>query len=143
MQTQTLNQSAAPITANIRETAETTAPRAAKRKEKPAHIPLLDGSFVTVTEQAKEELQSDYGVTGGKIVNGEVVVWIEGRIVNCGKVIQRSASYVSLKDVLACWVYRIEHLLDDADQVFLLKDGNPRNLLMSNITVSPRRPEFL
>jgi hypothetical protein len=120
-----------------------TAPRTPKGAETRAHLPLLDGTFVTVTEQAKEELQNDYGVTGGKIVDGEVVVWIEGRIVNCGKVIQRSASYVSLKDVLACWVYRMERLLDDADQVFLLKDGNPRNLLMSNISVSPRRPEYL
>ncbi|SRR5258708_27762672 len=143
MQTETLNQYTAPRAPKGRETAAYTAPRAAKRREKPAHIPLLDGSFVTVTEDAKEELQSDYGVTGGKIVNGEVVVWIEGRIVHCGKVIQRSASYVSLKDVLGCWVYRLESLLDDAEQVFTLKDGNPRNLLLSNIGVSPRRPEFL
>ena len=120
-----------------------TAPRTAKGAEKRAHVPLLDGTFVIVTEEAKEELVRSYGVTGGRYRDGEVQVWIEGRIVNCGKVIQRSASYVSLKDVLGCWVYRLEHLLDDADQVFVLKDGNPRNLLRSNLSVSPRRPEYL
>src|SRR5438309_503304 len=105
------------------------APRAPKRAETRAHLPLLDGTYVTVTEEAKEELARSYGITGGRVRDGEVQVWVEGRIVNCGKVIQRSASYVSLKDVLACWVYRMERLLDDADQVFLLKDGNLRNLL--------------
>ena len=128
-QTQTRNQSAAPI--------------APHRAETRAHLPLLDGTFVIVTKDAKEELRKDYGITGGRVRDGEVQVWVEGRIVNCGKVIQRSASYVSLKDVLGCWIYRLEHLLDDAEQVFVLKDGNPRNLLMSNIAVSPRRPEYL
>jgi hypothetical protein len=123
--------------------AGTTAHRAARRREKAAHLPLLDGTYVIVTAEAKEELAKDYGITGGRFREGEVQVWVEGRIVNCGKVIQRSASYVSLRDVQACWVYRMEGLLDDAEQVFVLKDGNPRNLLMSNITVSPRRPEYL
>jgi hypothetical protein len=140
MQTQTANQSGALITAH---SAATRAPRAKRQREKAAHLPLLDGSFVIVTAEAKAELAKDYGVTGGRFRDGEVQVWIEGRIVNSGKVIQRSASYVPLKDVLACWVYRMERLLDDADQVFILKDRNPRNLLMSNIAVSARRPEFL
>jgi hypothetical protein len=123
---------------------QATAPRAAnKHRETAAQIPLLDGTYVIVTKEAKEELARSYGITGGRVRDGEVQVWVEGRIVNCGKVIQRSASYVSLKDVLGCWVYRLEHLLDDAEQVFVLKDGNPRNLLQSNISVSPRRPEYL
>ena len=122
---------------------QTTVHGAPQSAEKRAHVPLLDGTYVIVTKDAKEELVRSYGVTGGRYRDGEVQVWIEGRIVNCGKVIQRSASYVSLKDVLACWVYRLERLLDDAEQVFVLKDGNPRNLLLSNIAVSPRRPEFL
>jgi hypothetical protein len=139
MQTQTENQPAH----SAAKSAATTALRAARKREKTAELPLLDGTYVTVTAEAKEELALGYGVTGGRFREGEVQVWIEGRIVNCGKVIQRSASYVPLRDVLACWVYRMERLLDDADQVFILKDGNPRNLLMSNIAVSPRRPEFL
>jgi hypothetical protein len=121
-----------------------TAPRAPHANEETAaYLPLLDGTNVIVTEQAKEELADTYGVTGAKIVNGEVVCWIEGRITNCGKVIQRSASYVPMRDVLACWVYDLKNLLDDDDQFFVLKDGNPRNLLASNIGVSPRRPEYL
>jgi hypothetical protein len=140
MQTQTLNQSGAQ---NAAKSAATTAPRAARKREKAAQLPLLDGTSVTITAEAKEELAEGYGVTGGRFREGEVQVWIEGRIVNCGKVIQRSASYVPLKDVLACWVYRMERLLDDAEQVFVLRDKNPRNLLMSNISVSARRPEFL
>jgi hypothetical protein len=143
MQTQTLNQSAASIAANSRETAAYTAPRAPKSAETRARLPLLDGTYVIVTKEAKDELLKDYGITGGRVRDGEVQVWVEGRIVNCGKVIQRSASYVSLKDVLGCWVYRLESLLDDADQVFVLKDCNPRNLLKSNFGVSPRRPEYL
>ena len=131
MQTQTVteNQSAAPSAPTFIETL--------------ACIPLLDGTSVIVSEDAKEILEADYGVTGGRFREGEVQVWIEGRITNCGKVIQRSASYVSLKDVLACWVYGLKHLLDDDYQVFVLKDGNPRNLLASNIGASPRRPEYL
>jgi hypothetical protein len=122
-----------------------TAPRAPHANgETAAYLPLLDGTNVIVTEQAKEELADTYGVTGAKIVNGEVVCWIEGRIVTgLGKILQRSANYVSLKDVLACWIYDLRNLMEDADQVFILKDGDPRNLLDSNIGVSPRRPEYL
>ena len=121
---------------------QATAQRAAyKRRE--AQIPLLDGTYVIVSEDAKEDLQNDYGITGGRFRDGEVQVWVEGRIVNCGKVIQRSASYVSLKDVLSCWVYDLKYLVDDDDQVFVLKDGNPRNLLRANISVSARRPEYI
>jgi hypothetical protein len=126
-----------------RRNGDSGAPRTPKSAEKRANLPLLDGTFVIVTEEAKEELETRFAVTGGRYRDGEVQVWVEGRIVNCGKVIQTSASYVSLKDVLGCWVYRLESLLDDADQVFVLKDGNPRNLLRSNIAVSPRRPEYL
>ena len=108
-----------------------------------ASIPLFDGTSVVVTAKAKHDLEKFYGVTGGKVVNGEVQVWIEGRIVNCGKVIQRSASYVSLKDVVALWIYDLRNLFDDDDQTFVLKDGDLRNLLPSNIGASPRRPEYL
>ena len=127
------------------QTAETSAPRAPKMSaETRAHLPLLDGTFVTVTSQAKHDLEKYYGVTGAKMANGEPVCWIEGRIVTgLGKILQRSANYVSLKDVLALWIYDLRSLLDDDDQVFVLKDGNPRNLLLSNIAVSPRRPEYL
>jgi hypothetical protein len=118
-----------------------TAPRAPI--ETPAYIPLLDGTTCMVTEWAKEELESDYGITGGRYRDGQVEVWVEGRITNCGKVIQRSANYVPLRDVLGCWVYDLKSLLDDADQFFVLKDGNPRNLLASNFSASPRRPEYL
>ena len=140
MQTRTENQSTVHSAAK---SAATTAPRAASKRERAAQLPLLDGSFVTVNAEAKDELAKDYGVTCGRFRDGAVQVWIEGRITNCGRVIQRSASYVPLRDVLACWVYRMERLLDDAEQVFVLRDSNPRNLLMGNIAVSARRPEFL
>jgi hypothetical protein len=133
MQTQTLNQSSAP---NAPKSAATTAPRA-------AHLPLSDGTWVIVTEDAKAELVQEYGIVRGTIANGEVVVWLDGaRMVTRGRVLQRSASYVSLKDILACWVYGFKHFLEDTDQRFVLNDGNPRNLLPSNIGVSQRRSEY-
>jgi hypothetical protein len=124
-------------------TAETSAPSAPQSLDV-ASIPLFDGTSVLVTAKAKDDLEQFYGVTGGKVVNGEVQVWIEGRIVTgLGKILQRSASYVSLKDVVGLWIYDLRHLLDDDDQTFLLKDGDSRNLLPSNIGASPRRPEYL
>jgi hypothetical protein len=133
MQTQTENQSTAYSAAK---SAETTGPGAAQ-------LPLLDGTYVTVTVDAKREIAEQYGIISGAIANGEVQVWLENaRIVTRGRVLSRSASYVSLKDILACWIYGLKYLLEDTDQRFVLKDGNTRNLLPSNIGVSQRRPAY-
>jgi hypothetical protein len=129
MQTQTLNQSGAQ-----------NAPKSAETR---AHLPLPDGTYVTVTVDAKREIAEQYGIISGAIANGEVQVWLENaRIVTRGRVLSRSASYVSLKDILACWIYGLKDLLEDTDQRFVLKDGNPRNLMPSNIGVSQRRPAY-
>jgi len=100
----------------------------------PTRFPLADGSHATITALAALMLEEKFGITRGRLKKGAggndaVVVSVA------------SGNEVRLLDLLSVFIY-LGHktLIEDPDQKFILRDGDPLRLLPENITVTPRKP---
>lgn len=99
-----------------------------------ANLPLTDGTNALVTEYALSLLEEDYGIVRGRIKKGsggEVVV-VAPKKFDGKRVIGNKE--VPLRDLLAVDVYGMFRRLERADIAgYRLADGDPRNILPSNI----------
>jgi hypothetical protein len=110
----------------------------------PANLPLTDGTNALVTEYALMLLDEDYGIVRGRIKKGsagEVVVVAPKRF--DGKRVIGNKE-VPLRDLLAIDVYGLCKRLERADiSGYRLADGNPRNLMPSNVVKVLKSPPDL
>ena len=111
-------------------------------REKFTHLPLTDGSRARLTAHAKKVITTDNGITSGRVKKGtgsDVVMVSPKRIFDGDKLRPVRGVEIPLRDLLGSGAYesQLYNWLHDAAKVshFVLKDGNCRNLTLSNFEV--------
>ncbi len=129
----------APLQRNIREGTEKKDLVMKSEKQmieaQPVQFPLSDGTHAVITAYALRDLRNNRDVITGRMKKGAggnsaVYVSVE-------KHDGKGTVELPLRDMLAAFTYRIR--VEDSDQKYFLIDGDPRNLLPSNIGVTPRK----